>query len=1184
MNATDYIAKRKKDLGIADSVKVEPSTKAADYVQKRKAEISMKPEIYSARNARGMAEMDESRLVNESRSIAPKIVANTSKEPVEPIVNRIQKPNVLDKIFKDNPVARVLNYPFAKAAEHSIPDAPLIGKREDGSYGNIPGTNVRKQFATENPVPSTGNKTADKVGNFLGEVGSYFTPVGSKGTGVQNVASDIVSKLGFTNRGMKIEEAIGKLGSNAVSKINPYLAGQGVQLSQNLGSKVAQNAARGAADFGIANPLHTLQTTDPTAKDLALSAGEGVVGGAVLGGGLSALGYLGKTALEQLGKNTDRNLGISAFGKRAGQYDNLSTDTKSQLVTSTKAEKVPLRDSLDSGYRKITDDLYRFKDFDKHAEKTLGRKLEPSEQSHTLALNSRGSDMISNHILREDLVDINGNVIGKSLKNATEQIPKNKLVDFEDYQVLRHSMTRMNRNEKVYRDELEMTPDKAAQKVAEYESQNPQFRKIADELYSFRENLTKTWLVDTGLVSRQNWDGIRENNPFYVPNNRQFSNLEKGGGAGKANKGFARQTSPLKPAPGSQRKIISPTESDITHVDQYVKAGKRNQVMQNIVKLVQNDPEKFEGFVELVPMTDNIKQSELKKFNEIIAKDGVEGLVENLNNHFDDLFNQAKATGRKDLNNVIPVMFNGEPVLIKVNDAPLLEAMTNLTPQAQGVIVEAARQATRVMKMLTTGVNPVFSITRNLIRDIPMSYVASKSTDNPLRFSWDLLDSVVSILANKELYKSFKSVGGGHSSSIAADRNLLAQNKRDILPQKPSLKNVGGKVLGAVENFTNALETAPRLGEYKRITKAGNNSPDSKIKGLFEANDVTVNFKRRGNVGREIDAFLPYFNAAIQGLDKTLRTAKDRPVAAATKAVAAITVPTILLYSINHNNPDYQKLDDRTKDLYYLIPNGDGTFQKYPKPREFGVVFGSGVERALRKWKDQDPEAFAGFAENARVAFSPPGISGLTKPGSLTDKLEGATIGDSILGPLSDIKSNQDFAGRPIVPRYMEGGSPELQYDDRTSNLSRWIGEKIHQSPKQLDYLLKSYTGIVGQLGIPLNSDSGSLKKALVQQVTADPTYSNNTFTKFYDAKEKLDGARKDSLQTGKISKDLNEQARQFMDRASDDVSKVRKAMRDIQSNKAIPTAEKEQKLKELQVLMTSIADNANRVLDKATR
>lgn len=870
------------------------------------------------------------------------------------------------------------------------------------------------------------------------------------------------------------------------------------------------------------------------------------------------------------------NSGISPFGNKVNEYDRSSLNsTKSQLSSKTKKEFMTPREAVETGYRKMVDDLYRFKDFDALAERTLGRKLKPSEQTHTLALNSRGTDMITRHNLTENMVDINGNVVGPSLKNASQQISKKNLIDFEDYQVLKHAMSRMERGEKVYRDNLNIDLDGVAQRVFDYETKHPEFKKINAEFIKYSENLANKWLVDTGVLKRETLDGYLENNPFYAPNMREFSRLEKGAGGGRARRGFS-QGNPIKPAVGSQRKIISPIESRIEQTDQYVKVGKRNQVLQTVYKMAENDPEAFEGFLEILPMTDNMTQSGLKELNEIIAKDGIDGLIDNMNGKWDELFTKSKEAGKKDMDNVLGVMIDGEPKYVRIHDAPFLEGLTSLTPQAQGVILNVARQTTRFMKLLTTGANPVFSITRNLIRDIPMSYIASKTTNNPIKFAYDLVDSFVSVIGNKKLYNSFKSVGGGHSSPIAADRNLIGQSKRAVLPQRNRLTNIPGKIVGGLENFANALETAPRLGEYKRVTKAGGNTADSKIRGLFEANDVTVNFKRRGNVGNEIDAFVPYFNAAIQGLDKTIRTFKDRPVAAAVKALVGITIPTLITYALNYNNKDYKQLDSRTKDMFYLLPNGDGTFKKFPKPREGGAVFGSGVERILNKWLKDDPEAFKGFAETVRYSFTPPVASGLTAPNlSLPERLEGALVGDSILSPLADVRANKDFAGRPIVPGYMEGVSPKNQYDSRTSEISKKLGDIFNSSPKQLDYVIKSYTGIIGQLGIPINSEGGNLLKALKQQVTADPTYSNGISTEFYNIKNKVDTANEDFKQTGERSKDFNDPLRLFLNGVSEEFSKIRKAMRTIQSDKTLTGKQKETKTENLQKVMNAMGASA---------
>src|SRR5437879_5354628 len=80
--------------------------------------------------------------------------ANPNPTQTPSLAESVQKPNFLDKIFKDNPVARVLNYPFAKAAQDSVPDANYLGTN----------VNARQDFAQRTPIPSTGSPTLDKVG------------------------------------------------------------------------------------------------------------------------------------------------------------------------------------------------------------------------------------------------------------------------------------------------------------------------------------------------------------------------------------------------------------------------------------------------------------------------------------------------------------------------------------------------------------------------------------------------------------------------------------------------------------------------------------------------------------------------------------------------------------------------------------------------------------------------------------------------------------------------------------------------------------------------------------------------------------------------------------------------------------------------------------------------------------
>jgi hypothetical protein len=1059
----------------------------------------------------------------------------------------------------------IIGMPSRWIAAHVVPNAPDISHPSSFSdfvsglkTGNViqPGTNAQAEYNQMNPVPSTGNATVDKIGDVFGQLVGPM--VGTYGTGIG---------------------AIPGMVDNA-------LANAGVQFGAGLGGKVAKGLVEGAISGAPMNAAATLATTDPSISDLANSANQGILlGGALgaageaLGAGLSSAGNRLRS-LSEIGKraymdaaNEQRALGITPFSK-AGEYDNLSTDTKSQLVSKTKSESTTIPEKINEFYMKMVDNLQPINQFDKEVESVVGRPLNPSEKAYMQALNSRGSDMIARHIVMDSMVDQSGNVIGPSLMSITKEIPKGKLVDFEDYLINKDAAGRMEKGINVFDKKLQMTPEKARAKVAEYEAKYPQFKEISEKLYDFKNKFGKAWLADAGgMFTPEQWDAMVKENPVHVPMRRQFSEIEKTS-QGQAKRGFANQSNPIKKAVGSQRKIISPIESIIEDIDRYVKTAKRNQVMQTVIRNIQRDPEAFKGYAEIVeqpPKLHDVTKGEITGEN-----------IDDVLNRFNENFDQALRKPDLTRGNIVRGYIDGKPVYLKVNDPQFLQALTNLSPQAQNAVVRAIGNVTHMMKTLTTGINPVFSLTRNIFRDIPTAYANSKTTSNPIIFARDLLEAFVQSLGNGKLYRDFKAIGGGHSSSISADRNLLAQSKNKILQRKttiPGLVKKGLKtVYHGIENFNNALETAPRLAEYKRITQSGGNDLESKIKALFEANDVTVNFNRYGDVGKQLDAFFPYMNAALQGLDKFVRAYKDNPVKATAKSFAAVTIPTIVLYAINHNDPNYQKLSNYVKDNYFLIPMGNGKFFKIPKSREIGVPFGSMVERVLRQWWDKDPEGFRDFSTTVINAFAPPGV------GSAINDVQQNQIPnplkDTIAGPLVDLAANRDFANRLIVPGDLQKLSPQNQYDQNTSEIAKKLGQITGFSPKQLDFLAKSYLGGVAQFGIPANTKGKSIWDTLQGLVTADPAYSNDIARYFYDAKTKYDQQKADAQKQGTVSDTAG--LDKFLTSVSNNIAKIRKQMDYIQNDKTLSDEQKQSQLRELQNQMNDMQLQALNSIKKA--
>jgi hypothetical protein len=455
----------------------------------------------------------------------------------------------------------------------------------------------------------------------------------------------------------------------------------------------------------------------------------------------------------------------------------------------------------------------------------------------------------------------------------------------------------------------------------------------------------------------------------------------------------------------------------------------------------------------------------------------------------------------------------------------------------------------------------MFSIVRNLPRDFVMGYVAGKEA-NPIRYAWDFVDSMARVVTNEKwhpdkFYQDYKAVGGGHSSSVASDRNLLAESKSRLL-NDGTLTQKGKKVFTGLERAMNATETIPRLPEYIRTVKQGGNTYASRVEGLFNANDVTVNFNKRGQWGKDADAFIPYLNAALQGMDKLFRLYKEDPKVALAKSFVAITVPAIGLYLINRDNPKYEKLSSYVKDNNFCIPRSDGTFLKVSKPREIGIMFGSLPERALRKWADDDPEGFAHFAEAWKTNFAPP-----YRP---------------IFAPLYDVAANSDYAGRPIVPGYMEGRSGREQYDENTTIPAKIIGNLTNISPKKLDYLASSYGGVVSDLAMPAISQGRG--QNVVQRVVepikrgsvADPLFSSDTITDFYSLKDKLDTANSDYKATGKETSDYNPELSKWVNKDASDISKINKEIREINADKNLTFEQKDKKTRLLKQEALDIA------------
>lgn len=237
------------------------------------------------------------------------------------------------------------------------------------------------------------------------------------------------------------------------------------------------------------------------------------------------------------------------------------------------------------------------------------------------------------------------------------------------------------------------------------------------------------------------------------------------------------------------------------------------------------------------------------------------------------------------------------------------------------------------------------------------------------------------------------------------------------------------------------------------------------------------------------------------------------------------------------------------------------------------MLFGSLLERMARAGEGQK-DSFKGFANTVATNFAPanPLESNLITPAAI------------------NIPRNKDFADRPIVPLGMEMDNRPayLQYDEKSTEIAKKIGELTKGlpglegglSPKQIDYLVKSYTGVIAQIGQPLATKGGGgsgVGKVLKNQFVADPLFSNQSTTDFYDKLGKLSAkATEKNIRQNIPSEEVTpeEDIRNSMNAVSQALSRGTKQINKIN---ATSDPNKEAKIKAIKKKMLFLTDKANK-------
>lgn len=891
--------------------------------------------------------------------------------------------------------------------------------------------------------------------------------------------------------------------------------------------------------------------------------------------------------------------------KQWSGYQGQSAVEKIVAQISYGDKKMSVKDKmsqrLDKMYTNWSNDLYPFAKLEEQAGLS---KLSASERPSTLALLSRGLFGNANAFLEyktftpgkfkynESNKKWEPDWNGKGFKEITQKIYEDgSEVEFDAYLVAKRTISLAEQRDI----KTGVDVNQAREAVEKLETKYPHFAEAQKELVGYNTRLLQ-YIKGKGMITAESYNKMLQMNENYVPFYRV---MEEAARSGMMGKGYADLNSGIKRITGSEREIVSPLESIVKNTYAFMQAAEMNAVGQAWVKLAESNKMVAQNFERVKNPKAKVATVTLEELGVSTAfkEDAFGGEVEL---ETDEAINIFRPLFRDKSERILTVLVNGKQQFYYVEDPAIYETLLNMNEQHSNVVMNILHYPASWLRAGAT-LTPDF-IARNPIRDQFAAFIYSRTGYIP---GYDSTKGLYSAVRKDNDYWMWQMSGGAYSTMVSVDRDYAREHTRNITGgnkmRRSNTKAENAKRLGRhmnpltpLRNLSELMENATRLGEYKEAIRAHGKISKKEAMHPLEAamasKEITLNFQEYGVKAREVNRIVAFFNASIRDwvkMNRELVTTKDhkRQAKVAFKAIIAITIPTILLYLMNHDEEWYKETPQWQKDSFFLFRVGGQTI-RIPKPFLLGFVFGTIPERVLTTMNKEDPEGFKNFVDSIIGQVPMPIPTGAA--------------------PLIETWANRSFfTGGPIDPRGEQDLSPQFRYGTWTSEIAKTLSGNIGGiSPRKIDNMVSGYFGGLGKYatqsidfitnsagwtdGIPRPSQGWQGLPVIKGLLSREPIGSaSESVNRFYAGKERATNANKDI----KYFEDLKDQATADAIRAQrpewelmkhynkigDVIGDIRKEITGIERSRDINPGEKKDKITALNRLMTQVAQDALR-------
>ncbi len=754
----------------------------------------------------------------------------------------------------------------------------------------------------------------------------------------------------------------------------------------------------------------------------------------------------------------------------------------------------------------------------KKIEKAL---LKWSENAADLAQLSRGAAGAGFHFLEHGALDWNFNRVSKSLREIIESVGSEQFDNWTDYVLALHALDMAAQGV-----ESGIRPEDS-QVVIERFKDAPGFQQAADDLQVYQTALLK-YQQSAGVLSGESIFLMTRKWRHYVPMNRVgFEDIGKRGAGGKV---FGHLFDPIKRIKGSGRQIVHPIESIVKNTMTSTMLAHRQQVSTALYELSLREgvgsflerveapvvPTKFrlreisgrlrdlfgdENWDDtLEQIRDEKKEEVLAELDERGTLDEVtpEELEELIDGKMADFWAEALAIWRPGelfkQAGVISVIdpLGGPRLWFEVKDMDLYNALMGLDRTQITWFTNFMSRPARTLRVGATSLSPEFLL-RNPFKDNINAAIVAEYGFTP---GVDFARGMYAIINKTEDYLKFRAAGGEFATVVDLDRDSMSRAVQRMA-EGGGVQNVIKHPWQALQALSALNENATRVGVFMKAVKAlekeGVSGRELYQRAGLRGREESGDFATHGRITEFARHTSAFWNANLVGHRRTVRAFNKHPVRTSAKAFIYITIPTIILYMINRDDPEFHQLPSWMRSLFWMfkvpglkpemvpdivradtdegvishvlspfVSSGGAVWVRLPRPYLLGLTFGAIPERIMEWIDTDDPKALRSLGE----AFEREATGLIPFP--------------TILLPLFENFFNYSmFLQRPIIPRTLEGVEAEEQLTARTSDvailMSQFVGKVVPDavgtklrsaivSPAKIDNVMFAWTGGLGRL------------------------------------------------------------------------------------------------------------------------